>query len=255
MDNSISTLAQDLKELIDEAREKSPFLFASAESAARFSPRQPAAAMPRPAPKAPPKQPPVKASVIVKEPEAPKTPAPSPVFERETPASKEASPFADPSIAKRIQKLYPGWKLAEHPPSDEEAVKIASSWKIRAAATEVLVLLFSSKPAVRTFLQNFANALQQLGRPTQLIDARQIEKENMWEAVLGAPQLKTIYASPLEGWNAPHLLKYVTSVPATGEHFLGKSKCALHLLQEAEVYIHSPLQKRLLWQQVCNQLQ
>lgn len=264
---ALRSISSDLKQLLLEEQEKSPTLFVSSTSMERYPsptlappPRQPLPAgkkfspqKPRPREEAPPPAPIPKKQEAAPTPEVKKEAPPS-SFALEPLGTSESSSFADPfagqgTIAKRVQKLFPGWKLREHPLSDEEAVKIASSWKIRAATTEVLVLLFSTKPPARSFLQNFASALNRQIAPAQLIDARSIEKENMWEAVLSAPTLKTIYAPPLESWNAPHLLKYVKAIPATGENYLGN--CRLHLLQEAEIYMNSPEKKRLLWQQIC----
>lgn len=251
---ALRTISNDLKELLGEAREKGSSLFTSAASAEHFFTPQPSP-LPSTAPKqarallasstknsaqdmkvaGKPKPPQVPPSVDPIPPPPKKesaqdirldnTPASQPQETRSTffdlePLPALVSSFTDQGlVTKKIQKLFPGWKLAEHPPSDEEAVKIASAWKIRAAATEIIVLLFSSKPAVRSFLHNFASALQRVIGPAQLIDARSIEKEDMWEAVLGAPCLTAIYAPPLETWNTPLLLKHVKTIPAAGESF------------------------------------
>lgn len=255
--DTLRSISSDLKALIQEEREKGSFLFSTLSSCERFGPvplsppPRPisAAAKPKPPKFSPP--PPVKKQEPVAAPAAPKETAPTPSsFELEAlAASSPASSFSDQgAIAKRMQKLFPAWKLLEHPPTDEEAVKIASAWKIRATSTEILVLYFSPHPSDRLFMHNFSTALHRSIAPAQLIDARSIERENLWEAVLNAPNLKEVYAPPLETWNAPHLLKHVKAIPATQENYLGK--CRLYLLQEAEAYRNSPQLKRLLWQQI-----
>ncbi len=170
------------------------------------------------------------------------------------PLLPHASSFLDKSLLiKRAQKLYPQWKLHESPPSDEEAIKIASAWKIRASTTQIMVLTFSDKPLVRAFLTNLAKALHQSIAPTQLIDACAIDRENMWEAVLNIPNLQAIYAPPLETWRVSHLLQLVKTIPASGESFIGS--CRLHFIQNIDIYLQSHEQKRLLWQQICRQHQ
>lgn len=271
---SLHTVASDLKKLMQETQEENMSLLVSEASAKHFP--APAKTIPprpvtnhhqaKPLPPALPKaslppSPKKREIPVLSNPPSATAASPSPVTESPStffvlePLPTHSLPPAFGSkgeLAQKIQKLFPQWKFMEHPPSDEDAIHKASAWKVRKATTEILVFLFSSKPQVRAFMYNFANALGRTIAPTQLIDAREIEKEHLWETALHAPALKAIYAPPLESWNTPKLLTYVKTILSTGESFLGD--CPLYFLKEIDVYLNSFEEKRLLWEQVSKKV-
>jgi len=186
----------------------------------------------------------------------PKTPPPKPPLKKAStkiylePPKKEVEYLED--VKKDIQKIAPSLDIHEGIPSDIKAKRIAFSYKYKNQASDITIFTLKEDPLTKKFLQNIAKAIDIYFFPTSLIDIGPIDKQNLWEGFLSAPQLKLIISSDYAIWEQKNLMTYFKEYPSRSQTFLGK--VPLLLLPDLSLYLKDPLLKSSLWKALCQKI-
>ncbi len=230
-------ILHDLKNILIEEKLKSSFLFTNFSSPTEIVPKAPVKVTPR-------------AVFMPKEEKPTLTPLvekPVPIVEEEKKVAP-SQPLSLPidGLRKVVEKSCPYIRLNPTIPGDEEATLRKNAWKRREHEAEVLLFFFGASASEKLLLQNIAKAISTVHRNTHMLDAMETEKDRSWKTILEIPQLKIVFAPPLETWKTPILKSLVIENPATKEFHLGKAR--LFFFPPLEKALNDPLNKRKLWQ-------
>jgi hypothetical protein len=149
------------------------------------------------------------------------------------------------------QTLFPEWVLSKAIPSDVIAQKNKNAWLKSQEIPPVIILSFHDNEQQQTFLKNIAQAISLRLAPAQVVSASQIEKENGWENILNASQLRLVIAGDYGLYLHPKLMRFYKELPQQGKHFLNQTP--LLLLSDLSLYLKEPQLKPLLWRAICNE--
>ena len=155
---------------------------------------------------------PMPAAAVPAAPPKPQAPLPRPQVKNPPPANEEPPvsksgssffkldpfPLPEGEALEDIKVLYkerfPSQAILDHPPADEEAKAALGVWKQQSEEPEIAILSFGEPPPQRLFLQNLAKALRIRAGSSAILDARQIEEKNQWQAHLGSKCLRLVIA-------------------------------------------------------------
>lgn len=172
----------------------------------------------------------------------PPAPAPKSTVELQ-PLKLKTTPQSDKALLAQL-----GLSVLDHPPSDLKARRIKESWKGRALAPTVAVLVGPEQGAQRTLLHNIAKAIDVLISPCRAIPIEKLH-HNL-DDFLAAEDLQHIIASDrlLTG----NLLAHLREFPGQSKRLLGDKP--LLLLPDLNLYLKDPLLKASLWKTLCSVL-
>jgi hypothetical protein len=188
-------------------------------------------------------------SKIVPAPEIVPVCVPVPDFSKESPPRLEDHLL---DVRKMLLKIAPSFAWIDTIPSDQEATRIANSWKTKTQAARISLLFLSEPPPFFKFLENLTRALDVVFGGARLLHAETIEKEKQWEAFLSVPELKYVIVCDSTLGEMPHLLQCHREVPTRSERFLQNTP--LILLPDLTLYLKDPLLKRSLWKALCQKI-
>ena len=165
---------------------------------------------------------------------------------------KASPPVRDPrEFWKLCPTLFPDWALCETIPNDAIAQKNKNTWLRNQEISPVIILSFHDHEQYIAFLKNLAQAISLRLAPAQVLFAPKWEKENHWENILNAPQLRLIIASDYGLYLQPKLMHFYREIPQQSKHFLHQTP--LLLLSDLSLYLKEPQLKPLLWRAICNE--
>lgn len=162
------------------------------------------------------------------------SPPPSKPVERE----KTTPALGEESWRKQLYKIAPHYSLHKEIPSDEEASRIAQSWKEKKKGAAATILLFGETGKELIFLDQLALAIQRTFCPCVLL-----EKERL----IGGEEVK-LFLSQEKVQRDPSY-RYL---PTTQESFIDQTP--LLLLSPFSTYFKYPDAKKALWEVICSYL-
>ena len=168
---------------------------------------------------------------------------PEPIAPPLPPPPKIKAPEQTFSFAQAMSKVAPQMAIIDRAPSDQPAQQVMNRWKTKTQAAPLSILILRESPAEQALLANLAKALTTYFREARLIQAAAIEKEGQWDSFLSPDAgIKHLLLSEQTLHNLPLLLRHYKEVPATGIRTIGEIPL---------FFLPHPIQKRLLWEQLC----
>lgn len=152
-------------------------------------------------------------------------------------------------IRKIIAEKFPQQQILDAIPSDEEARRVHSAWKLAATVPAVVVLSFNESSNEKAFLQKMTSAIEQKLAPAAVISAQGIED---WDHFLKSKGLRLIIASTHGLEAVPEAMKHYREFPKQARSQLGK--VALCPLPDISLYLREPQLKHALWSAICELL-
>ena len=153
-------------------------------------------------------------------------------------------------LSNAIKNLFPEFSTKTTPPEEKEFFQEISYKK--ALKAHVVLFSFREGKSSDLFLQNISRALQVYCPSSAIIDMKK------WEHALSncAPFFQEaeacLFIASQALYKKPQLLPFLKENPASSERFLGKGK--FFLLPPFETYFNDPMQKKELWNTLCNLL-
>lgn len=148
-----------------------------------------------------------------------------------------------------LEKIAPQVKLSRELPSDAVAKKMATLFVTRSKTPEIPLLYTGNDPLEKRFLENLAFAISKKFHGSAVVDVKSVPD---WEEWLATPHLRQIIATKEIFELCPDLLPHYLENTATKARALGNKP--LCLIDKAQLYLKSPLQKQHLWTQLCQLL-
>lgn len=164
-------------------------------------------------------------------------------------ASKSSQDFSE--FWKLHSELFPHLPLIQNIPKDGAALKIKNSWQEESTIPPVIILSFKENEKEIAFLKNVAQAISLRLAKARVISASKWEKENGWDKLLNAPDLKLLIATDYDLYLRPELMKVYRENSQEGKHAL--NNIPLLLLSDLSLYLKEPQLKSLLWRAICNE--
>ncbi|MDF2578053.1 MAG: hypothetical protein K0S74_1537 [Chlamydiales bacterium] len=148
-----------------------------------------------------------------------------------------------------VNQVYPNLTIQETIPSDALARQISSHWKYKAQIPDIVILSLNTEGPVHDFFNNLTQAINLYLAPAKTVHAMKWEKNNTWQQLFSAQQLRHVLIQQQLFDLLPNLKKSCHSNEHGDLFFKDKP---LTFLPDFTLYFEEPSLKASLWDTLSN---